>query len=124
MVTSVQAGPIPLPFQVKADLREYQMAGISWLAFLRKCGLHGVLADDMGLGKTLQTTVILAGSSPSHAPSMPACWPLVLPLHERFLQLKANVCSLLCTTIHRKQGRLLSNPRKLLAPQKIHESCS
>lgn len=25
--------------------------GINWLAFLRRFGLHGVLADDMGLGK-------------------------------------------------------------------------
>jgi hypothetical protein len=34
--------------------RPYQRDGISWLAFLRRFGLHGILADDMGLGKTLQ----------------------------------------------------------------------
>lgn len=35
-------------------MRRYQQEGINWLAFLRRFGLHGVLADDMGLGKTLQ----------------------------------------------------------------------
>ena len=28
-------------------LRPYQQEGINWLAFLRRFGLHGVLADDM-----------------------------------------------------------------------------
>ena len=46
---------------ISADLRPYQKEGISWLAFLRRCGLHGILADDMGLGKTLQSTAIIAG---------------------------------------------------------------
>ena len=32
-------------------LRAYQREGISWLAFLKRAGLHGILADDMGLGK-------------------------------------------------------------------------
>lgn len=50
-----------LPVDIKGELRPYQKAGISWLAFLRRCGLHGVLADDMGLGKTLQATAIIAG---------------------------------------------------------------
>lgn len=44
---------------INGDLRQYQRAGISWLAFLRRCGLHGVLADEMGLGKTLQATAIV-----------------------------------------------------------------
>jgi TATA-binding protein-associated factor len=41
-------------------LRGYQRDGVAWLAFLRRFGLHGVLADDMGLGKTLQTLCIVA----------------------------------------------------------------
>lgn len=36
--------------------------GVNWLAFLRRFGLHGVLADDMGLGKTLQATAIIAAA--------------------------------------------------------------
>ena len=43
-----------LPFPLPYSLRPYQCDGVSWLAFLRRFGLHGVLADDMGLGKTLQ----------------------------------------------------------------------
>ena len=50
---------------IRAELRPYQRQGISWLAFLRRCGLHGVLADDMGLGKTLQATAIIAGAPSS-----------------------------------------------------------
>ena len=40
--------PYQLPVEIAADLRPYQREGISWLAFLRRSGLHGVLADDMG----------------------------------------------------------------------------
>uniref|UniRef100_A0A8L8K3X7 Helicase ATP-binding domain-containing protein n=1 Tax=Heligmosomoides polygyrus TaxID=6339 RepID=A0A8L8K3X7_HELPZ len=42
------------------QLRHYQSEGITWMRFLRKFGLHGILADDMGLGKTLQTLCALA----------------------------------------------------------------
>lgn len=49
----------PLPEGLRADLREYQQAGVDWLAFLRRARLGGVLADDMGLGKTLQTICVL-----------------------------------------------------------------
>lgn len=37
--------------------------GINWLAFLRRFGLHGVLADDMGLGKTLQASAIIGAAA-------------------------------------------------------------
>ena len=46
--------PYQLPVTVAADLRPYQREGISWLAFLRRSGLHGVLADDMGAAWTLR----------------------------------------------------------------------
>ncbi|GLX68025.1 DEAD/DEAH box helicase [Paenibacillus glycanilyticus] len=45
---------IPVPLSLHAELRSYQQAGFSWLAFLRQFGLGAVLADDMGLGKTIQ----------------------------------------------------------------------
>jgi len=57
------AADVPLPAALREDLqmRPYQLEGYAWLAFLRRSGLHGVLADDMGLGKTLQATAIIAG---------------------------------------------------------------
>ncbi|CAD7702492.1 unnamed protein product [Ostreobium quekettii] len=51
-----------LPLKINAELRHYQQEGINWLSFLRKFGLHGVLADDMGLGKTLQAAASVAAS--------------------------------------------------------------
>jgi TATA-binding protein-associated factor len=43
-------------------LRAYQREGISWLAFLQRFGLHGILADDMGLGKTIQALSIIVSA--------------------------------------------------------------
>ena len=42
-----------------ATLRSYQQTGYDWMRYLRRAGLHGVLADDMGLGKTHQTMAFL-----------------------------------------------------------------
>lgn len=47
------------PQGLKANLREYQLKGFSWLCFLQQHQLHGLLADDMGLGKTIQTLALL-----------------------------------------------------------------
>jgi SNF2 family DNA or RNA helicase len=47
------------PKGIKATLRDYQLQGLNWLAFLDKNQLGGCLADDMGLGKTLQTISFL-----------------------------------------------------------------
>lgn len=46
--------PSPIPTEIKANLRNYQIEGVNWLERLRHMHLGGVLADDMGLGKTLQ----------------------------------------------------------------------
>ena len=50
---------VTFPTSIKADLREYQHKGFSWLWFMYKYGLNGILADDMGLGKTLQALTLL-----------------------------------------------------------------
>jgi superfamily II DNA or RNA helicase len=51
--------PVPPPKGLGTTLRPYQADGLTWLAFLRDYGFHGILADDMGLGKTLQVLAIL-----------------------------------------------------------------
>lgn len=51
--------PCAVPQGLQAQLRDYQLQGLSWLSFLREFGLGGILADDMGLGKTLQTLSLL-----------------------------------------------------------------
>lgn len=52
---------IPLPEKFTGTLREYQIIGYQWLAFLYKHQFGGCLADDMGLGKTIQTIAFLGG---------------------------------------------------------------
>jgi SNF2 family DNA or RNA helicase len=49
----------PIPEQVNAQLRTYQLEGVQWLNRLRQMHLNGILADDMGLGKTLQAIIAL-----------------------------------------------------------------
>lgn len=44
---------------LRADLRDYQKFGVTWLLRLRSAGLGAMLADDMGLGKTLQSIAVL-----------------------------------------------------------------
>lgn len=51
-ISQIPSAEIPSTFL--GELRPYQQEGVSWLLFLRKFGLGGVLADDMGLGKTIQ----------------------------------------------------------------------
>ena len=52
------------PEGLHATLRHYQEAGLSWLWFLNRHGLSGILADDMGLGKTIQAlSLVLKGKN-------------------------------------------------------------
>ncbi|MCY1137360.1 DEAD/DEAH box helicase [Actinoplanes sp. Pm04-4] len=50
---------VPTPPAFQGTLRPYQERGLSWLHFLSRLGLGGILADDMGLGKTAQTLSLL-----------------------------------------------------------------
>ncbi|WP_216897497.1 DEAD/DEAH box helicase [Nocardia alni] len=47
------------PAGLKADLRPYQLRGLTWLATMNRLGCGGILADDMGLGKTVQVIALL-----------------------------------------------------------------
>ncbi|MFI6684121.1 SNF2-related protein [Streptomyces sp. NPDC050485] len=45
--------PVAQPAALAAQLRDYQLRGLNWLADMTSLGLGGCLADDMGLGKTI-----------------------------------------------------------------------
>jgi|694.fasta_scaffold07837_17 non-specific serine/threonine protein kinase len=49
----------PIPAELNAELRPYQVAGFQWLTYLETVKWGGLLADDMGLGKTIQTLTFL-----------------------------------------------------------------
>ncbi len=66
MLGEIPIEPSPVPKEIKAKLREYQVEGISWLERLRQMHLCGILADDMGLGKTLQAIVALTQYKKEH----------------------------------------------------------
>lgn len=51
----------PLPSDLTATLRPYQLDGVRWLSILRRAQIGATLADDMGLGKTLQVICNLEG---------------------------------------------------------------
>ncbi|MFC5469261.1 DEAD/DEAH box helicase [Cohnella suwonensis] len=69
-----QDGPprLPVPAGLRAELREYQREGFSWLGLLRRFGLGACLADDMGLGKTVQLIAYLLHLRDSAAESIAA----------------------------------------------------
>ena len=56
---SLEKAEFPLPANLKATLRSYQLEGYNWMHQLQQTGFGGCLADDMGLGKTLQTLALL-----------------------------------------------------------------
>lgn len=49
-----KAPEIPVPTELKTNLRDYQREGLNWLGLLDSFNFGGCLADDMGLGKTVQ----------------------------------------------------------------------
>ncbi len=80
--------PAKAPEGLHAELRHYQEAGLSWLWFLYRHGLSGVLADDMGLGKTVQALSLLLKikKEQGHAPSLVVAPTSVLPNWEREIE--------------------------------------
>ncbi|KAH8651625.1 SNF2 family N-terminal domain-containing protein [Tricladium varicosporioides] len=47
------------PKGVKATMKPYQLSGLSFMVYLHRNGLSGILGDEMGLGKTLQTLSLI-----------------------------------------------------------------
>ena len=64
---------VDTPDSFHGQLRPYQARGLSWLDFLGRAGLGGVLADDMGLGKTVQLLALLAYEQNGGPPSLLVC---------------------------------------------------
>ncbi|MCJ1283251.1 hypothetical protein MMC26_002579 [Xylographa opegraphella] len=50
---------IAQPEGITATMKPYQLAGLSFLVYLQRNGLSGILGDEMGLGKTLQTLSLI-----------------------------------------------------------------
>lgn len=48
------------PFIKGGELRDFQLTGINWMAFLWSKNDNGILADEMGLGKTVQTVAFIS----------------------------------------------------------------
>ncbi|KZT44635.1 hypothetical protein SISSUDRAFT_976705 [Sistotremastrum suecicum HHB10207 ss-3] len=57
---------IAQPRMLMAQLKEYQLKGLNWLATLYEQGINGILADEMGLGKTVQSISLLAYLAETH----------------------------------------------------------
>jgi SNF2 family DNA or RNA helicase len=67
---------VPLPAELRAEMRPYQHDGLDFLAWTASIGLGAVLADDMGLGKTLQALAwlaLLCERDPQGGPSLVVC---------------------------------------------------
>ena len=57
------------PRGVKATMKPYQLSGLSFLVYLHRNGLSGILGDEMGLGKTLQTLALFQYLKEQREPS-------------------------------------------------------
>ncbi|MGA9524692.1 MAG: DEAD/DEAH box helicase [Myxococcaceae bacterium] len=79
---------VSAPEGLQASLRHYQESGLSWLWFLHRHGLSGILADDMGLGKTVQALSLLqkAHNEQGQKPSLVVAPTSVLANWEREAQ--------------------------------------
>lgn len=51
---------ITQPKMLMAQLKEYQLKGLTWLGNLYEQGINGILADEMGLGKVSCPTPLFA----------------------------------------------------------------
>ncbi|MGX1806596.1 DEAD/DEAH box helicase [Nocardia sp. NPDC055321] len=82
--TERESAPVAEPVGLKAQLRPYQLRGLSWLATMSRLGCGAILADDMGLGKTVQVLALLvhereiATATDDHEPVGPTL--LVCPM--------------------------------------------
>ncbi|MDR3624753.1 MAG: DEAD/DEAH box helicase [Chlamydiales bacterium] len=101
----------PVPKEIKADLRKYQLEGVQWLEKLRKMYLSGILADDMGLGKTLQAIVAITQNKSENpkALSLIVCpTSLLYNWKEEFTKFNPKLKILLIDGVPSSRKKLLS----------------
>lgn len=53
-------------------MKPYQLSGLSFLVYLQRNGLSGILGDEMGLGKTLQTLSLVQYLKESRSQNQPS----------------------------------------------------
>jgi len=76
-ITAAFGAEFPVPDGLRAELRDYQQHGFTWMMRLASAGLGGVLADDMGLGKTVQSLAVLLARA-ARGPALVVCPTSVL----------------------------------------------
>ena len=93
---------------LKATLRPYQEAGVTWLHFLASLKLGACLADDMGLGKTIQVLALLLRLKAEREPgTKPRPSLLVVPtslMANWRAELDRFAPSLMAVTLHRSEN--------------------
>jgi superfamily II DNA or RNA helicase len=75
--------PLEQPEGLRALLRPYQLAGLTWLNLLCELRVGGILADDMGLGKTVQVLALLQHRIVNQADLTPQTILVVCPKSVR-----------------------------------------
>ena len=63
--TSLKEMTVAQPRMLMAQLKEYQLKGLNWLATLYEQGINGILADEMGLGKVIDLNLHETDTDPS-----------------------------------------------------------
>lgn len=96
---------IDVPSTLKAELRDYQVIGFTWMARLAEWGAGACLADDMGLGKTVQTIAMMLRSADKGA-TLVVCPASVVPNWER--ELNRFAPSLNVRTLNSESDRALA----------------
>jgi len=110
MLGEKQLSSSPIPSDIKATLRPYQIEGVNYLERLRNMYLGGILADDMGLGKTLQTIVTLSQSKTATTPPSIIICPtsLLYNWKEEFHKFNTNFKTLVIDGIPAQRKKLIS----------------